>query len=156
MKISIIDLARKISKQYTTGNRADGKTYKYLKQDEYYNDWMQDVIRAGHLDTLPNDESYEACETVIDAIAELDKDEIDNDEVLDNLDIDPSCYTSALTGWLHSNNSYIEYITEAIETYGDLKDGFQILTCAYTVWMEEVKAAIVDALIKVADSMDET
>jgi hypothetical protein len=115
---------------------------------------MTDIIHAGHLDAFPNDESYIACEHIIDAIAELDAEVFENDEALENLDeIEPSCYTSDLTAWLNSNNSYVYYLTQALEESG-IKDGFQLLTYAQSIWLREMTEAIVSALIEVADSME--
>lgn len=36
MTVSIITLAGQMQKQFTIGNRDNGKTYKYLKEDENY------------------------------------------------------------------------------------------------------------------------
>jgi hypothetical protein len=148
----VIELAIALSGQFETAKRNDGKEYLRLREDDKYSQWMQDVIFAGHLDTMPNDESYLACQKIIDTIAELDASAFEDDEVLENLDeIEPSCYTSDLTSWLNSNNSYVYYLTEALEEL-DIKDGFQLLTYANSIWLREMTDAIVSKLIEIAEA----
>jgi hypothetical protein len=115
---------------------------------------MQDVIFAGHLDTMPNDESYKACQRIIDTIAELDASAFEDGEVLENLDeIEPDCYTNGLTSWLNSNNSYVYYLTEALEEL-EIKDGFQLLAYAQSIWLREMVEAIVSKLIEIAEAVE--
>jgi hypothetical protein len=148
----IIKLATILSEQFETAKRNDGKEYLRIREDDKYDKWMQDVIFAGHLDTFPNDESYQACQRIIDTIAELDASAFEDNEVLENLnDIEPSCYTSDLTGWLHSDSSYVDYLTEALEEL-DIKDGFQLLTYANSIWLREMTDAIVSKLIEIAEA----
>jgi hypothetical protein len=147
----VIELATILSKQFETAKRNDGKEYLRIREDDKYAKWMQDVIFAGHLDTFPNDESYIACQKIIDNIAELDASVFEDNEVLENLEeIEPSCYTSDLTAWLNSNNTYVYYLTEALEEL-DIKDGFQLLAYAQSIWLREMTDAIVSKLIDIAD-----
>jgi hypothetical protein len=150
----IIELATTLSKQFETAKRNNGKEYLRLREDDKHADWMRDVIFAGHLDTMPNDESYLACQKIIDTIAEMDASAFEDSEVLDNLDeIEPSCYTSDLTSWLASNNSYVYYLTEALEEL-ETKDGFQLLTYANSIWLREMTGAIVSKLIDIAEAVE--
>jgi hypothetical protein len=150
----VIELAIALSKQFETAKRNDGKEYLRLREDDKYAKWMQEVIFAGHLDTFPNDESYSACQKIIDTIAELDASAFEDNEILENLDeIEPSCYTSDLTSWLNSNNSYVYYLTEALEEL-DVKDGFQLLTYANSIWLREMTEAIVSKLIEIAEAIE--
>jgi hypothetical protein len=149
----IIELAQKLSKQFETAKRNDGKEYLRLK-DEGHEQWMQDVIFAGHLDTMPNDESYAACQRIINTIAELDASAFEDSEVLENLDeIEPSIYTSDLAAWLASNNSYVDYLTEALGEL-EIKDGFQLLFYAQSIWLREMTDAIVSKLIEIAEAVE--
>jgi len=151
----IIELAERLSKQFETGKRNDGREYLFLREDDKYEKWMQDVIFEGHLDTMPNDESYLACQRIIDTIAEMDASAFEDNEVLENLEeLEPSCYTSDLTVWLNSNNSYVEYLTQALQEL-DTKDGFQLLTYANSIWLREMTEAIVSKLINIADEVIE-
>lgn len=74
---------------------------------------------------------------------------INEDEKLDYIDIDSLCddilssleadiYTSDLTKWLNSHPSKVYYLTEVLEEYGDIKDGFKLLSLAQIRAKEEV------------------
>ena len=145
--------AEQMNKLFIKKQRDNGESYICIEglAGQDYPQWMQDVIFAGHLDTMPNDESYKAIRDIISSITELDEDTEWEaaSEVIEalrnNNSIEPDCYTSNLTGWLHSNNGYVYYLTEAISEYG-CTDGFQALTMAQQIWLEEVAQAIADAL----------
>ena len=151
--MNIREKAEQMDKLFITKQRDNGKSYICIDGNAGvdYPQWMQDVIFAGHLDRMPNDESYGAIRDIISSIADLDGDtEWETaSEVIealrDNNSIEADCYTSDLTGWLHSNNGYVEYLTQAISEYG-CTDGFQALTMAQQIWLEEVAQAIADAL----------
>jgi len=151
--MNIREKAEQMGKLFITKQRDNGKSYICIdgQAGKDYPQWMQDVIFAGHLDRMPNDESYKAIRDIISSIAELDegtewKTASEVIEALrDNNSIEADCYTSDLTGWLHSNNGYVEYLTQAISEYG-CTDGFQALTMAQQIWLEEVAQAVADAL----------
>ena len=151
--MDIREKAELMDKLFITKQRDNGKSYICIEglAGQDYPQWMQDVIFAGHLDTMPNDESYKAIRDIISSIADLAEDtEWETaSEVIealqDNNSIEADCYTSDLTEWLHSNNSYVYYLTQALDEYG-CKDGFQALTMAQQIWLEEVAQAVADAL----------
>ena len=150
-ELTIRDKAELMAKQFTTKTRDDGSQYVCLNgmAGEDYPEWMQDVTMAGHLDTLPNDESYKAISSIISSIVELDDDITDTDDILEELRdegyLEPSVYISDLTGWLHSNNSYIYYLDDAMQEYNQI-DGCQLLATAQGIWLDEVASAVVRAL----------
>ena len=151
--MNIREKAELMDKLFITKQRDNGESYICIDglAGQDYPQWMQDVVLAGHLDTLPNNESYEAIRDIISSIADLDGDtewEAASEVIealRDNNSIEADCYTSDLTGWLHSNDSYIYYLTDAISEYG-CTDGFQALTMAQQIWLEEVAQAVADAL----------
>jgi len=147
----IIELAIKLSKQFETGKRNDGKEYLFIREDDKYSQWMQDVIFAGHLDRFPNDSSYEACQKVIDEIAELDAN-IPDDEIIDNLTLEPDIYTANLTSWLASDINNVYYLEDAISN--GAKDGFQVLAWAQADFYRETAQAIIDKLIEVSEAVE--
>ena len=146
----VITMAQALSKQFEGAERNDGTKYRRLKEDEHYQEWMKDVIFAGHLDRMPNNTMYNACENVIDEIADLDED-LEDDEILDNLELEADCYTSDLTGWLNADNRNVYYLDEAIAN--GAKDGFQALAMAQSEFYREVAQAIIDKLIELAEDM---
>lgn len=151
--MNIREKAELMDKLIIAKQRDNGESYICIEGEagKDYPEWMRDVVFAGHLDTMPNDKSYEAISGIISSIAELDKDKdwdtADGviEALKDNNSIEPDVYTSDLTGWLHSNNSYVYYLTQALEEF-DSKDGFQALTMAQQIWLEEVAQAIAYAL----------
>ena len=149
--LTIRDKAELMAKQFTTITRDDGSQYVCLNgmAGEDYPEWMQNVCMAGHLDTMPNDESYKAIEGIILSICDLDEDTVNRDDILEELRdggyLEPDCYTSDLTGWLHSNNSYMSYLDDAMQEYNPI-DGYQLLAMAHGIWLDEVAGAVVRAL----------
>ena len=151
--MDIREKAEQMDKLFITKQRDNGKSYICIdgQAGEDYPQWMQDVIFAGHLDTMPNDKSYKAIRDIISSIADLDGDtewEAASEVIealQDNNSIEADCYTSDLTGWLHSDVRYVYYLTEAIKEY-NCNDGFQALTMAQQIWLEEVAQAVADAL----------
>ena len=145
--------AEQMDKLFIKKQRSNGNSYICIdgQAGKDYPQWMQDVIFVGHLGTMPNDISYKAISYVISSIADLDEEtewETAQDVIealRDNNSIEADCYTSDLTGWLHSNVRYVYYLTEAIKDY-NCRSGFQALAVAQQIWLEEVAQAIADAL----------
>jgi hypothetical protein len=148
----VITMAQALSKQFEGDVRNDGTKFRKLKEDEHYQEWMRDVIFAGHLDRMPDDTMYRACENVLDEIANLDED-TDDSEILDSLELEPDCYTSDLTGWLNSDNRNVYYLDEAIAN--GASDGFQLLAMAQADFYRDVANAIIDKLVELAEDIDE-
>jgi hypothetical protein len=65
----------------------------------------------------------------------------------DNLE--PDLSTSELTAWLHSLQSRVYYLTQALVNYGPFRDGFQLLAAAQMTEKEEVFQQVVAALAEV-------
>ena len=149
--LTIRDKAKQLEQKLIIKTRDNGSQYVCLNgmAGEDYPEWMQDVTMAGHLDTLPNDESYRAISSIISSIVELDDDTINADDLLNELRdggyLEPDYYTSDLTGWLHSNNSYVSYLDDAMREYNPI-DGYQLLAMAHGIWLYEVASAVVRAL----------
>jgi hypothetical protein len=149
--LTIRDKAKQLEQKLIIKTRDDGSNYICIDglAGKDYPEWMQDVCMAGHLDTLPNDESYKAISSIISSIVELDDDITDADDILEELRdggcLEPDCYMSSLTGWLHSNNSYMIYLDDAMQEYNPI-DGCQLLATAQGIWLDETAAAVVRAL----------
>jgi len=149
--LTIRDKAKQLEQKLIIKTRDDGSNYICIDglAGKDYPEWMQDVTMAGHLDTLPNDESYKAISSIISSIVELDDDITNTDDILEELRdggyMEPSVYISDLTGWLHSNNSYVSYLDDAMQEYNPI-DGYQLLAMAHGIWLDETAAAVVRAL----------
>lgn len=75
---------------------------------------------------------------LIDEDEKLDYIDIDSlyDDILESLDADS--YTSDLTAWLDDRNSNVYYLTDVLEEYGPIDDGFKLLSLAQIRAKEEV------------------
>ncbi|AGA31715.1 hypothetical protein [Singulisphaera acidiphila] len=143
LKITIQSLAVEMSQAFEKAVRpSSGEAFRKLK--DVAPDWMRTVCRKAHDDgeLLPDDHRYEFIEQAVDALANHD----DTDSACESLE--PDFYTSGLTGWLHSQNSRVCYISEAMEEYGTFKDGFKLLAAAQMLEREEVFRQVLDALQK--------
>jgi hypothetical protein len=111
-------------------------------------EWQQEIIHAAHGDKLPDDYVYQFIFDTLVALTECNEGE-EEDAILE---IEPDCYTSNLTGWLHSRNDRVFYLTEALEEYGS-KDGFNALAQAQSLEIQEVAQAILIGINQYIDSL---
>lgn len=126
--------------------------YEYKKRDdgsEYYcapncPEWVQTMNYDAHNGCLPNDDVYEAIYNALEAFGDYD----DPEDVYS--DIEPHIYTSDLTAWLHSNNSYTEYLDEAMEA-GCAKTGDALLQYAHILFLEAIYYSVQNSLESEAD-----
>jgi hypothetical protein len=137
-------LAAHMSQAFETAVRpTSGEKFRRLKDDAP--GWMTTVCRKAHDDAriLPDDWRYAFIEDAVDALAAYG----DPDDARDSLE--PDIYTSDLTAWLHSRNSRVYYLSEALTEYGPFRDGFQLLAATQMIEKEEVFQQVVDALAEV-------
>jgi hypothetical protein len=133
-------LAQAMSKSFEGATRPSGEIFRKLKDGSPA--WMTAVCRQAHdnAQLLPDDWRYAFIEEAVDALAQHE----DLDAARDSLE--PDVYTSELTGWLHSRNSRVYYLGEALTDYGSFRDGFQLLAAAQLCEKEEVFQQVLDAL----------
>jgi hypothetical protein len=149
-KITIQSLAAEMSQAFETAVRpTSGEEFRKLKDDAP--GWMTTVCRKAHDDgeMLPDDSRYRFIEQAVDALSGHD----DADEAHDSLE--PDVYTSHLTGWLHTLNSRVSYIDDALREYGTFDDGFKLLAAAQMMEKEEVFQQVLNALQEELDSREE-
>jgi hypothetical protein len=92
--------------------------------EDYSYQWLSDFFNEAY-DIINEDEKLDYID--IDSIY---------DDILSNLEAD--LYTYDLTKWLNSHASNVYYLTEVLEEYGDIKDGFKLLSLAQIRAKEEV------------------
>jgi hypothetical protein len=137
-------LATEMSRAFEGAVRsATGETFRKLKDDAP--GWMTMVCRTAHDDArlLPDDCRYAFIEEAVDALAAHD----DAEEARSSLE--PDVFTSELTTWLHSQNSRVYYLSQALVEYGAFRDGFQLLAAAQMIEKEEVFQQVAAALAEV-------
>ena len=108
---------------------------------------MTEVIHRAHGDEGPNDTIYGFVEKAANAIWSADAN--DEDSASDAIyEIESDIYTSDLTAWLHESPSHVYYLNEALEEYGDIRDGFQLLGLAQSKQIQEVGQALLSVLLE--------
>ena len=138
---TIQTLAKEIYNNMKYKERTNGKKYCCLKNDI---EWQRDIIRESHLGRMPSDDVYDRINTILGVIYELDE-EANEDDIREAIyQIEPDCYTSNLTAWLHSDNRNVYYLDEALEM--GCTDGFALLACAQKAYIEEIANNLVNAI----------
>lgn len=112
--MTVQELAADYRSRFTQSTREDGSKYWHVA-DGKQSDELQNLCHEAHGDMLPDDWRYSFIVEALDAIA----DEDDEDAARDSLE--PDIYTSALTNWLGSHNSRLEYCDEAQADFGPAK-----------------------------------
>jgi len=139
--ITVQSLAAEMSRAFEGAVRpTSGEAFRNLRTDAP--GWMSTVCRKAHDggEMLPDDHRYEFIEQAVDALAEHG----DSDAARERLE--PDYYTSDLTGWLHSRNSRVYYLGDAVREFGTFRDGFQLLAAAQMLEKEEAFQQVLNAL----------
>lgn len=126
-------------KERTNGD----KYYCNKKQIE----WQTKIIRKAHEEALPDDYKYEFINDALCALTDCTPGE--EEEAIN--EIEPDCYTSNLTGWLHSRNDRAYYLTQALEEF-DSKDGFQALSIAQQIEKQDVARLVLEGIKEYIDN----
>jgi hypothetical protein len=142
---NIQELAQSFSDDLIQKTRTNGDIFFTHASD---GDDLMSVIHAGHDDQniLPDDYRYQFIKDALDAIAETD----DIESAMESA-CDPDVYSRELTGWLHSSVGRLEYVTEAVKSFG-ADTGFQILANAQYLERQEVFYQVISALKKLVES----
>jgi hypothetical protein len=150
MTITLQSLAQEMSEAFEGDTRTNGETFRKLREGSP--EWMTTICRRAHDEAklLPDDWRYAFIEEAVDALAEHD----DTDEALASLE--PDIYTGELTAWLHSLNSRVYYLGEALTECGSFRDGFELLAAAQMIEKEEVFQQVVTSLRAVLEEIDDS
>ena len=148
MTITLQSLAREMSLAFESPTRTNGE--RFCKLQDGSPEWMATVCREAHdaAKLLPDDWRHAFIEKAVDALARYE----DADEAFASLE--PDIYTGELTAWLHSLNSRVYYLGEALTECGSFRDGFQLLAAAQMIEKEEVFQQVVAALQDVLAEFD--
>lgn len=138
--MNIQNIAQTIVSESGVKYRDDNKPYTVIEYDNH--DWLMDFVMACHGDFLPDDYRYQWIVDVAEYIVDNSVEETDRLNIPELIDSLVDVYTFNLTAWLHSNNSRMYYLTEALENY-DISDGFQLLQMAMAFEVEEVISSFI-------------
>ena len=149
--MDIINVKDILSKAFTTTKKGedtitifDDNMPTELKDLFFKNDFEIDNFYYDNSDyafDLMNDAITDA-KSINEAIKIIE----DFDSITDELEADP--YTSQLTNWLNSNNINVDYITQALQEFGEFKNGFDLLAMAQYIAKCEVYNLAKDVFLK--------
>jgi hypothetical protein len=142
--IKALNLAAELAANLERRKRDNGKTFVCLTKDAP--EWMTEVIRVAHGDSMPDDTIYSMIESNAEALAAVD--EQDADDAFDAIaEIEAPIYNSDLTAWLSESLNHIDYCDQALEEYGsDLGGIIALLSAGWKKQQEEVGSLLLEAL----------
>ena len=136
------------SDMFKSKQRDNGENFVILKPNAP--EELRESVRAAHVHKFPNDWIYGTYADLIQRLTDYEINSIDDvenyrAEIVDGyVDV----YTAKLTKWLADDVSNVDYLTEAIDEYGNQKDGFQLLAMAQYRAIDEVYGYIINLLSK--------
>ena len=122
-------------------------TGKIWINKDHENQLVTDLCFSAHSngEMLPDDFVYTQIVDALDIFCECENEERARERIYE---IEPDCYTSDLTEWLHSNNNRVYYLTQALEEMG-ITDGLQALAAAQQLEKQEIANAVLNYLINI-------
>lgn len=149
--MNISKKALKYSKLFETKTNQNGTTYVVipLEGDKNYNEKLYNAIREAHGDRFPDDWIYSTFANLLEKLTEYELNTIDDLENVRSevVDSQVDIYTSDLTAWLNEDNRNVYYLTNAYEDYKPV-DGFEALTIAQSIAIDEVMQSVINLLSK--------
>jgi len=137
-------LADELYSAFQNDKRNDGTEFVHLKDGSP--EWMTQVIHTAHGDKFPDDTVYEFVYRAAMALADA------GDYLQDAIsEIEPDIYTHDLTAWLHARVDHIEYIDQAISEFGQFDSGFNLLSAAQKMQIDEISYSVLSSLESLAD-----
>ena len=137
-------LAETTRRQFAEKTRGDGS--KYWASADDAPEWVDDMARAAHGGSLPDDHCYAFVAEALDMIADMDDDD-DPGDLMMSADI----YLDELTTWLGSRSDRYIYCDDAgADKFTGTIELLQMGQCAEK---DEVLSAVLSALEDRADAM---
>lgn len=122
--------------------RTDGTKYYCMKDDTY-----KHIIFKAHLDRMPSDDIYSRINDILGHLSNYDCETIEQcQDAL--IELEPDCYTSDLTAWLHDDNRNVYYLDDAISN--GCTDGFSLLAWAQKAYIDEIAYLLLAEIEEIA------
>jgi len=144
-----------------TRHRADGSSYKYLSESEYWSDireTLQDVIRGAHFGELPNDWRFQAVYDICHGLLEYSQ---PDQRIWDVHDFGEVAYsiadrftdtgTSQLMQWLADNPSRCDFDDDGL-VEGMLPDLARLAMFRQCEELQKMALFIVDAFSRLQEA----
>ncbi len=154
-KTTVYSLANEIYQQLEIRNYK-GQEDRYFFKDGSP-EWMKNfIVDALYKASTDLDTGYAMANRVLGALADCCDDESDENDYREAIsEIEPDVYTSELTSWLNSSNKHVHYLDEALSEFGGELDGFQVLSIAQKLQIEEIGGLLLQELLALAEDSDE-
>jgi len=149
---TIQTIAQEMCDNFELVKRDDGSEFYRAKE---IIDWQSDIVMEAHFDgdRMPNDDIYSRIDTFLSIFSGLDEDATEEDFRTLIYETEADVYTSDLTSWLNADNRNVYYLTEALEEY-ELKEGFQVLSIAQKLYIEEIGNGLLNGIIKHLETVE--
>jgi hypothetical protein len=147
-------LAVELSAHFETAKRPSGEAFDRFKEGSP--SWMHDVVRDAAHDGarfLPNDHSYSAARSAVDAIAGLSDDDDADDALAEFADSFAAAPRWELVRWLSEAPDAFEACNEARADFGPADGLDEDIQRGRYVWARNLAAAVLEALRERAEDM---
>lgn len=132
-------ICRVMLQNYTRHTRQDGRKYWDLREDV---DWQHQLVMDAYGDRMLCPEAYASVFRVLMEIY-IAENRVQAEEFLD--DIEPYAGGDDLTGWLHSSEHNLDYLTRALRER-PYRDGAEALSRAHQLFLIEIGQNLIEAL----------
>lgn len=146
---TIANVAKEMYDNMEWAKRSNGDKFIKCTKDI---EWQRDIIHKTHGNRLPSDDMYERIHDMLGMFLECDTDLQAMDSICE---VESDVYTYDLTAWLHDHIENVYYLTETLEEFGDIKDGFQLLSIAQGKYIQEIGNALVSGIQEYIESLEE-
>jgi hypothetical protein len=132
------------TKMFCSATRTDGSVYWLLTGDAP--EWLRDAVYQAHDGERPNDWRFETCADIWNILQEALHYGTDLDEVCAQAaDRLTPVYTSEQLAWFQDDTSRVNWIDEALATYGQPENGGEMHMHAIALAIFSMASIIVDA-----------
>ena len=151
MKEESKKMAKRMYEMMETKKRGD-EVICVTKDGQYDTPEMK-ILRDHLFKECPHTELDFLWENVYYALSSISENGVEAVEENISEYAEPDCYTSQLTGWLHSSAHNVYYLEEAMES--GVKDGFQLLSMAQGRAKEEIVYAVISAIKELVEGLED-
>jgi hypothetical protein len=141
--MTIQELATQYASWFETAKRGDDTDFLRLKTED---ENIRDLIHSAHGNMMPDDFKYQFIHEALEAISECDED-------IENILLEPDCYSKDLLKWVSSNLTRASYVDEVVDQYG-YENFYNCLMLAQSEEKQQVLYSVRASLEKICGSLE--
>ena len=131
---------------FESKTRENGESYVVLKRGRTKK--LRESVIQAHGDRFPSDWIFGTYADLMQKLTEYDINSIDDiyeyqGEIVDSV---VDVYTADLTAWLADHVGNVNYITDALASGVEMREGFQLLAMAQYMAIDEIYGHIINLL----------